>query len=352
MARTVSIRTRIPLYVRNTILCTLAFMAGNIVYGTMFPIELPPEIRQRYDQFQEGRDEYDVIFIGSSYTFRHVDPDLFDTVLLERGLSIRSFNFGIRALQFHEGNALLRLLLDSEPKKLKYVFIGASLPGPTFPEPYWFTQRVVWWHDLAETLSVCSRVVAIDEPLLFRAELLAKHAVHWAMRFAHLGNATGAFAAPATLFTPFTEYELASMLDRRGYAPLKEYGQDMPESERAAEREAYRAVLEEFRLARESAPVVSRSDERAFEEQSMALERLGLTPIYFVEPTVFAVPEVTRFAEVGIIRTLFEFNDPAAYPALYEFDVRYGYGHMVEPGAREFTTLLASRFADYLEELR
>ena len=58
--------------------------------------ELPPAPQSwttaKLEDFEKHKDEYDLIFLGSSQLYRHVDPVLFDKAFAEAGHPIHSFN--------------------------------------------------------------------------------------------------------------------------------------------------------------------------------------------------------------------------------------------------------------------
>ena len=80
-------------------------------------------------------------------------------------------------------------------------------------------------------------------------------------------------------------------------------------------------------------------------EQIRWLRADGVEPLFVIAPVTTGEEELRRLPERGVVRTLLAFNDPAAYPDLYEVDARADTMHLNERGALRFTQLLAERFA-------
>ena len=64
--------------------------------------------------------KHDVVFLGSSRTFRHISPAIFDSIAYTQGLNFKSFNAGSRATFYPEAFYLLDKILET--KKPKIVF--------------------------------------------------------------------------------------------------------------------------------------------------------------------------------------------------------------------------------------
>ena len=101
--------------------------------------------------FQQHRDDFDTVFIGSS-RFRHqISPAIFDRTMREAGLPTRTFNFGINGMVPPEDGYVLERLLGARPRHLKWVFIELEeLQTKRVPEAEG-TRRSLYWHDLKRT---------------------------------------------------------------------------------------------------------------------------------------------------------------------------------------------------------
>ncbi len=90
----------------------------------------PPYIEVLSEKFEDlaaSGDQYDLIFLGTSETFRHVNPAVVDEELAACGLDIRTLNFGVPALQEPEFRYMVERLLAERPERLRYVVVQDPL---------------------------------------------------------------------------------------------------------------------------------------------------------------------------------------------------------------------------------
>jgi hypothetical protein len=115
-----------------------------------------------------------------------------------------------------------------------------------------------------------------------------------------------------------------------------------------AGRERYAAQMADFALQKDEPP--DPLTQQAFASALARAKRRGCNVVCFIPPT----------ARVGHLRvarpppgeTVLAFNDPQKFPQLYEPDFRRDSEHLNDRGAEVFTRLLASDFANLLEQSR
>jgi hypothetical protein len=77
----------------------------------------------RLSEIMNGKDTHDILFIGSSRTYYHINPRVIDTVL-----NANSFNAGIDGANLLETNLILNCYLASHPAP-KYIVADLSTPA-------------------------------------------------------------------------------------------------------------------------------------------------------------------------------------------------------------------------------
>lgn len=109
----------------------LAFVAcGSIVSFAYRQTAGEPYIEvmsEKLEDLAANGDQYDLIFLGTSETFRHVNPAVVDEELAACGLDIKSMNLGVPALQEPEFRYMVDKLLAERPERLKYVVVQDPL---------------------------------------------------------------------------------------------------------------------------------------------------------------------------------------------------------------------------------
>ncbi len=95
----------------------LAFLAVALTLSTWHRMTAPmPEIAVMSEKLADYRameTPPDVVFLGSSQTFRHINPAIVDAGLTACGLDLSSYNFGVPALRAPEMQLIAREILRS-----------------------------------------------------------------------------------------------------------------------------------------------------------------------------------------------------------------------------------------------
>lgn len=100
-------------------------------------------------------DEYDTLFLGSSRTYGHIIPSLFDQLMREKGMPTHSFNLGINGMRAPEDGYLLERVLAGRRKPLKFAVVECNkIHVPVEGDASHGTLRVLYWHDLSRFASV------------------------------------------------------------------------------------------------------------------------------------------------------------------------------------------------------
>ncbi|HWB11753.1 MAG TPA: hypothetical protein VG826_21155 [Pirellulales bacterium] len=127
--------------------CTL--LALPIVVGRVLGEPRAEALEAKWRDFENGADEYDVVFIGTSHVQRHVDPRRVDEVLTARGIIARSYNFGLPKMSILEGLELVERLERRRPRRLKFVVIEPTLY--LYDTDNWASDRAIAGHDWRNT---------------------------------------------------------------------------------------------------------------------------------------------------------------------------------------------------------
>lgn len=287
--------------------------------------------------FAAHKDDYDVVFVGSSRVERGVVPPLFDAELTARGRALRSFNFGVAGMEAHEANALVRRVLALAPARLRWVVVEVDGWDPALDPENRFKRRAVFWHDAAETWSALSSTAALAAPVAVCADLAATHLLHFAARSLALGRGPDAVRSLLGSAAPASSPELARW---QGFEPYSETSYRYnPLRRRFLDRlDEYREAVR--RLEDDAGAAASPADVAAVRAQVAMILGAGRRPVYLVPPSPRAVPRLA-----GDVPALLAFNRPRDYGELFAVERRFDREHLTQEGAERFTRLLAARFA-------
>ena len=322
-------------------IAVLAFVLVCAGLNALLPFPEIDVVSAELRFFQEHRDEFDTVFIGSSRIHHQVSPAIFDRVMGEAGHPTRTFNFGINGMFPPESGYVLERLLRTKPRRLKWVFIELDeLETRRIPKAE-ASRRSLYWHDWKRTSLVLRKILDGGDQgnardlFFFHSALFAKNFTNIGRKIdlswwsSHLGKKA---APPKTLGH-----------DGDGYVPqIKKMS--------AAEAVAYEAGLERA-VAQAESRFVSASTEQAYRQWADEVRKIGATPIFLVTPTT-AQTKLGFRPESGIAGAVMLFNDAKGYPQLYRNEMRFDADHLNGTGAEEFTRLIADNLSRLINDGR
>lgn len=350
---------RLPLIsVRSAInLCLFvgALNICNYVLEQAYPNIFPRQIQRKFDHYREHKDEYDVVFVGSSLIHRQVIPKVFDRELRRRGHKIRSFNFGVPHMRFHETNMLIERLLASKSDRLKWIFVDAGAEDRLLDDRNWFSHRVIRWHTPSETWFVLEDILELDEPVGVKAKFMFGHLEHMGMQLLHIGQGPRIVRELGIIGDPNKERKRGK-IKNEGFLSLDDAlrAQKKAFRKRRAEmlrqKDVYEDMVDRVKQWTDEEAEAKESYKRRILDQAITIRKAGVEPIYLVTPIVRGNPKMKQLAAESDLITLFAYNNPERYPRFYDPVFRFDFNHLSEAGSRIFTRLLAKDFARHLKD--
>ncbi|RYD75612.1 MAG: hypothetical protein EOP84_18015, partial [Verrucomicrobiaceae bacterium] len=155
------------------------------------PLAEVPGVGPKYAHFEEHKDEYNLLFIGSSRVFHHFLPKQFDEqVNRTSGLRMNSFNFGYDGMWPPESFYTLRQLLALKPRNLRWVLIDLMATNPRIDPENMGTLRTEYWHDWHHTVMAWTALPGQRIPFSEKAALSLTHAENLAKRWTNAGRSS------------------------------------------------------------------------------------------------------------------------------------------------------------------
>lgn len=105
-------------------LCLSAFLVTGSWVRKLAP---KPRGYAHFDEFLESKDDYDIVFIGTSYIRHGVIPETLDKLT-----GLRSYNLALNGASGHEVKQALQWVLDRKPQRLELIVIQLA-PWLTYP---------------------------------------------------------------------------------------------------------------------------------------------------------------------------------------------------------------------------
>ncbi|MEO8352429.1 MAG: hypothetical protein ABI680_11905 [Chthoniobacteraceae bacterium] len=310
------------------------------------PFPKLPGIYQKYLHYAEHREDYDVLFVGTSRVYKGLIPHVFDAEVMRRtGQTVRAFNFGYDAMWPPEEFYVLRRLLELHPQKLRWVIMECIDIRTTLPAEAAHTERMAYWHDAEHTRLVCRAVAAEKWPWPSQWKHYSGHLSMWMQRWTNAGLGAQWLAY---------EFGLEKRKKSSRWAPPKVWA-DTDGYRSEPERVMSGQVLQEFRDAKKEwargsrakpAPRVLREELQRMVDEIRAA---GAQPILLMAPTRSERRNMNGLPE-GV--PVFRFDDALAHPDLFADELHFDVEHMNHDGSLLLTQKLAEKFSALLEETK
>ncbi len=327
--------------------CTLACVGLRAA----LPFPRINTIGTKYRYFAKHRDDYDVLFIGSSRFYHQIIPPQFDAaVSAAGGRKIRSFNISCDALWPPESCYYLEKVLALRPKNLRWVFMELMDINPRIGEPGMTSDRDAYWHDLPRTRMAWAALAATPVSTQFTEErkrqLAVEHGWQLAEQWVNFGRGAQLLTLPLASRKSWDDRSGGS--DHAGdWLPTAGY---KPEGEKPISGEELSHLLTNTKRLLDTgldpappSPILHEAMRHAGGQILAAKAQ----PIFAITPTTNSHENITSLPEGWPI---FAFNDPQTYPQLFEPAAHFDEFHLNHSGAVEFTDLLAQRFSEYLKQ--
>lgn len=289
-------------------------------------------------------DTVTTIFFGSSRTYRHVIPELFDSLRTEADHPTYSYNLGVPAADAYEVSYLVDRVLSMELPALRELVVEVGPVGLDIGGLNATSRRTVSYHDLRRTrMAMQAAVVGSDSP--WQAWLRIWDRFKLALR-------------RATLAGQFKAYVSSQVQERQparnrgqGYQPLEAGRSERLTNRRAnyltpESQQRYRFLLDSLLAAPPPEPsAVDRLTVHYLNDIVARARGRGVDVVF--------VTQVPDFVSRGLVALrgelqapLIALNDPHRYPELYDPENLFDRAHLMQPAALRVTELIAEGMND------
>ena len=323
-------------------------------------IEIVPEstahVGAKFEYLEKHKNDFEVIFLGSSRVFRGVDPALFDLRMAETGKPISSFNMGIPQMGGMETLHVLRRILGLESGRLRLVVVD---PEYVFPYRWGSTLRDTSVHTLDNTLELISMQIALSKGMKFTDRLTStfRHVN------AYLDNVTQRGRISQAIKVAKNSYVELLGPASNGFATiewsvklLSRYGDAGNLVKRQRKFRLQHRFIENIALPRvlmvskQPLPPLMPHEKRYLKELMEAARKSGVQLVFVKLPRAYqAGPRFLEAAQLEeLVPNLFNYDDPERFPEFFAFENRWDRSHFNAAGARLMTLQLATDLAPYV----
>ncbi len=330
-------------------------------------------------EFAERKDEFDLVFLGSSQIYRHVDPALFDEVMAAEGVPVHSFNFGVPGMGALENRWILEQVLAMEPARLETIVFDAPAPGVLLSGMNHVTPRVKTWHDLDTTLLALRIIRDAGMPTSWKVDMARRHLVSFGYKLCNVGSLREVleWELTGTSETRADEERMARIngpgglgTDERGWVSMNKAYNDSSPYQRSLLKQRYDKMQEEMdrwvkrvqedpdrpRPLLEFDGQPREVQDLTPAEKELLGDLIAMTQAAGVRPLFTNAPDirqkeyfVVEAAKAGVIPELVDMDDPHEHLELLDPTLRFDELHLHEKGAVAYTEALAKEIAELLK---
>ena len=329
----------------NGIVAVAACALTCLAIGRFTPFPDVPMVTAKLDYFAAHKEAYDTLFFGSSRLYHALSPKVFDAAMAQRGRATHSFNFAIDGMVPPEVFYFVRKALTEKPTHARWAFVEiaglrTSMQRGATRDAYWQNPEalgLMFREMLQAPIRGKKGTKRFPKARRLYAELIPDLQLFF-YKYANIGMGRNVVAGFFNQPGP-TEPDEALGPAKDGFVPLLN---PTPDSEAAKLTDA----LQKLKSGKMEKRGVDPLNRDAYARLLRDIKAAGITPFLVVTPTTTRDYQVRKSAPPDTV--VFAFDDPAAFPNLYEPDRRMDYDHLNPRGAEEFSITLAERFSRQL----
>ena len=318
----------------------------------------------KMEYFVRHKDEFDVLYVGTSRFVRGVDNKLIDERLAERGIEVRSFNLAVGGMGSFEQDYLLHWALSHRPARLKWIFyeggpIGMGVRDDHIfrnPDNTW-SEREVYWHTPVETWRVLGAIARLPVTTWRKLELALTHVQLFGWKFVNYGRGGSFLRERRKSAHELGQWNdtMAELEQARGHQGLETATKGRNSRERKellSDPAAFEARMAAIPAENRASVPLEEVNLELYRAQFRDAQAHGARLVYVVAPQYESSPERLRLHEAGVIPELLNYNDPERYPELFRIENRFDKGHLNRQGVILFSERLARDIGDLIEAER
>jgi hypothetical protein len=336
----------------RSLLCFVIFLGALAATAKMLnniaPFAEVPLLRDKWAYWQEHKDEFDTLFIGTSRTIRGIMPSVFDRLTTQAGVPTHSYNFGIDGMFPPEDAYVAERIFATKPKNLRWVFIEMGVFLGDFEGRPAKSVRSVHWHDWTRTW-LCIREkfwpkkrktkwkkwFESDKGEPSDASVAMTHLEVFLFQSLNIGRGANAWARLA-LQRPIKPDEFGQTLD--GFLPMPEAG-----ILKGKTLEQYQKELAERKITPARVVPLRPYSQESFDRMNRLARAAGAQVIFLVAPTT---GELSGQPDAASQVPCFDYRNLQKYPDLFELGARADTAHMSPKGAELYTQHVAENFIE------
>jgi hypothetical protein len=315
----------------------------------------------KLEHIRGHQSDYNILFFGSSRVALEFSPSDFDAEMARRGITTKSFNFGIQGMRPPESYFLIDRVLDERPPALTLVLVEFDNYIFTVPEAWRHTRRDRYWRTPGMTARLVRATTVSKGPIAVKAEQIGyqldecgRNALSVGMGVTYVRRLLGIPEAPSSSSLGSRGDGYEGFYESTDDAALLERHRQFLEGEQALFLKKAASVKKW--VGREWVGKTLREPQVSIDHLLATLARIramGARPILVTMPPrtdsnhQLALHDLERR---GIVTDVLSFDDPNRYPQFYDPANLYDSSHLDGEASEEFSRILAERVAELVSD--
>ncbi len=307
-------------------------------------------INDKFKGLTAQSDKVNTIFLGSSATYRGIDPVLFDSLMTGSGILSNSFNVGIPGINMLEMHYVLEEILRMDLPELQTIVLEVSDFSPELVEINIDSWRTIYYHDFGRTVKSLQAIWTSSHSIPEKSRMYLERLSVFSKRLFRTGEAQHIYRTLTHQSDKLQKKDLDKYLAYNGFLCLEDES-DKTVDKRLAHflspegQQEYSAVLTDAQKPDKLAKRFHKSRHTTYPilaEMLRMCEERGLSVIFMKPPAdgrwSFIANQIKK---MQLPIPFFDLNRPKEYPHLFTIDTRFDITHLNRKGATLATGELA-----------
>lgn len=307
-------------------------------------------INDKFKGLAAQSDSVNTIFLGSSATYRGIDPVLFDKEMKKLGISTNSFNVGIPGINMLEMHYVLEEILRMDLPRWQTIILEVSDYSPELVEINIDSWRTIYYHDARHTASAFTAIWTSTHSIKDKLRMTGERLSIFSKRFFRVGEAQHIYRILAHKSDQLQMKDLDKYLAYNGFLCLEDEP-DKSVNKRLAHflspegQQDYSRVLKDAQKPGKLAARFHKSQHTTYPilaEMLRMCEERGLSAVLMKPPADGRWSFIAnQIKNMQLPVPFFDLNQPEQYPHLFTVDTRFDITHLNRKGATLATRELA-----------
>ena len=319
---------------------------------------------EKISAVQSHKDEIDVIFLGSSRTFRQINAPLIESRLKQKSCpALNVFNMGIPNLTYAELRFVLDKIFETDSKRLKMIIIGEPLPAVRPRMDRLKMDRIRQFSGWRGTLHRFQNIWSYQEPVKDKLGRSALSLIGFAYEQTNIGHLSRIIFPEIYWQEAMANSETKTMpkdwMPSRGYLSLEEKGHVNEAVLQTRERflenmDAFKAVAAAQKITPPETPYKAEDALlKLYKDVFKELESRNLRYGIYLPPLPSRAGENMELAKAlrraAPEAVFFHYNDPQAYTQCWNAGLWFDDAHLNDEGSAMLSALIADRLCEEMK---